>query len=53
MPGSWDDASEKRLLLCIIDLGVKPNWPEVAKTMGTGFTNEACRYVLNIAFPLL
>ncbi len=45
MPGPWDDQTEKRLLLSIMDPDLKPKWEIVAGRMGISFTAESCRYV--------
>jgi hypothetical protein len=45
MPGPWDEVTERKLLLCLVDPNIKANWGEVAASMGPGFTNESVRYV--------
>lgn len=46
---SWTDLERSRLLLAMVELLVPPNklpaWAEVAGKMGTGFTQEAVRYL--------
>jgi hypothetical protein len=42
----WNEATERKLLLCIIDHAVKPEWPKISDTMGEDFTGEACRCVI-------
>lgn len=39
----WNDATERQLLLCLVDPAIKPKWETVAEQMGTGFTAEAVR----------
>lgn len=51
MPGPWNDASHQRLLLVLIDQEKKHDWRSVAEIMGPGFTDEACRCVLNPSPP--
>ena len=45
MPGPWNEHTERKLLLCLIDRDLKPNWTTVAANMGAEFTAEAARSV--------
>lgn len=42
----WNEATERKLLLCLVDPEKKPDWPTISGSMGVGFTAEACRSVL-------
>lgn len=46
MPSPWDNTTERKLLLCMIDPKATPRWQFIAQTMGPHFSAEACRYVL-------
>lgn len=52
----WSEATERKLLMCLIDHNAKPNWSNVATAMGDEFTGEACRcvmpYSLLVDFPV-
>ncbi|KAL2423896.1 hypothetical protein ABEF95_009517 [Exophiala dermatitidis] len=39
----WTEATERKLLMCLIDHSAKPNWATIADAMGDDFTGEACR----------
>lgn len=54
MPGPWNDATDKQLLLGIIHLTAPqlPKWDQVAALMGDGFTAESVRYAI-LCFPLV
>ncbi|KEF54909.1 uncharacterized protein A1O9_09352 [Exophiala aquamarina CBS 119918] len=39
----WNENTERKLLLCLIDPEKKPDWTVVSGNMGEGFTSEACR----------
>lgn len=45
MPSQWNDATDRKLLLVIIQLlsPSPPKWSDVANAMGEGFTAEAVR----------
>lgn len=42
----WDDKTERRMLLCVLDTPLPRNWDVVAQQMGTGFTTEAVQQAL-------
>ena len=42
----WNESTERKLLLCLVDPEKKPDWAVVSRNMGDGFTGEACRSVL-------
>lgn len=41
----WDESTEKKLLLCLIDHSVKQNWHAVVDAMGQEYTVESVRSV--------
>ncbi|KAK5129528.1 hypothetical protein LTR08_003187 [Meristemomyces frigidus] len=45
MPGPWNDATDRQLLLSIIHLSAPqlPQWNQVAALMGEGYTAESTR----------
>ncbi|KAK5713146.1 hypothetical protein LTR15_011508 [Elasticomyces elasticus] len=45
MPGPWNDATDRQLLLSIIHLTntTLPKWDKVAEMMGDGYTAESTR----------
>ncbi|KAK4899292.1 hypothetical protein LTR27_003524 [Elasticomyces elasticus] len=45
MPGPWNDATDRQLLLSIIHLtnNTLPKWDKVAEMMGDGYTAESTR----------
>ncbi|KAK4548442.1 hypothetical protein LTR36_009352 [Oleoguttula mirabilis] len=45
MPGPWNDSTDRQLLLTIIHLSAPklPDWSQVAKLMGDGYTAESTR----------
>jgi hypothetical protein len=45
MPGPWDQDTDRKLLLCLVDPNLKAKWAEVATSMGPSFTSESVRYV--------
>lgn len=49
MPKNWDEESQIRLLLTIIELSdSRPTWLKVAQTMGPEYTMESVRWVLKL-----
>ncbi len=49
----WNETTERKLLLCIIDHAVKPEWPKISEAMGEDFTGEACRCVILSSLPYI
>jgi hypothetical protein len=45
MHGPWDQDTDRKLLLCLVDPNLKAKWAEVATSMGPSFTSESVRYV--------
>jgi hypothetical protein len=43
MPSPWNQENERKLLLCLVDSNIKPDWAEVATSMGSDFTDESVR----------
>ena len=43
MPVDWTLENERKLLIALIDINVKPAWTEVAAKCGPEFTAEAVR----------
>ena len=43
----WNEASERKLLLCIISFAELKtiSWDKIAELMGDEVSSEACRYV--------
>lgn len=41
--GPWTDATERKLLLCMVDAQATHNWAALAGSMGEGFSDQACR----------
>ena len=43
MPTDWDDALERKLLMCFAFELTRPSFEDVAKRMGEDFTESAIR----------